>query len=318
MDCVVLAGSGHAYKDVKGSNNKAFLTLNGKPIMWYVLNQLIQVERIERIMITGPREPIEQVLAMTPFVERIAEKKSNILVFDDLGDVLNSALNALEKTGGIKDPNRWVFVVPSDIPFARKGEVEQFLDRCELDKYDFFSGVVSSKALSNFYPTETLPGIKMAYFHTAEEDFRISNMHLARVANIHNLGYLRKTYSMRYLKKLKNIVWMVFELSKLCVRIPGAISFFLNASLTGILYRKGYQRLPNWLRKRNRIHKPESYISKILETRFKIVPTDYGAMALDIDNDTDFDTIRLRFEEWNDLLDRQVGQTHSQDAGEAT
>lgn len=305
MDCVVLAGSGHAYKDVRGASNKAFLKIKGRPIIWYIFRELAHIEPIRRIIITGPKDEINAFLEDQEF----SNYPKEIVVFEDRGDVLANALYALRNTGSITDPDRLVFVLPCDVPFIRKDEILQFFERCDMNSFDFCSGVVSAEALSRFYPNNGKPGINMAYFHAKEGDFRISNMHLVRIANVNNMDYLKKTYAMRYLKKIKNVLRMVLELMKLSFRIPGAAFYFMRMSIAGFMFRAGYTTVPNWLRRFNSTKKPEHYISTILKTRFKIVETDFGAMALDIDNDKDFETICLRFDEWNNTIDELIRNT---------
>jgi molybdopterin-guanine dinucleotide biosynthesis protein A len=302
MDCVVLAGSGNAYKRVNDAPNKAFLKIKNQPILFYILRELADIEEIDRIIITGPKTKLDEYLSSPEY----KDYPKQILTFEDQGDVLTNALYALENAPVEDEENRLSFVLPCDVPFIRKEEIKQFLDRCDMEQYDFCSGIVSAKALSRFYPSDGKPGIQMAYFHAKEGDFRISNMHLARIHKVHNMDYLKKTYAVRYLKKFRNIMTMVWELLKLSIRIPGANFYFLRMSLAGYLMRRGRTRFPNWLRQFNSFRHPESYISKILKTRYHIVETDYGVMALDIDNDTDFATILQRFDEWNEMIDHDI------------
>ncbi|MCD4653359.1 NTP transferase domain-containing protein [bacterium] len=62
MDCVILAGTHRNPKRLIKNQNKAFLELNGKPLIAYVVEACLKSKRLQRLVVVGPRNELEKAL----------------------------------------------------------------------------------------------------------------------------------------------------------------------------------------------------------------------------------------------------------------
>lgn len=83
MDAVILAGTHRNPKRLIHQKNKAFLELNGRPLVAYVVRACLQSHSINRVVVVGPRNELEAALAgiTTEFPERLilVQQRSRIL-----------------------------------------------------------------------------------------------------------------------------------------------------------------------------------------------------------------------------------------------
>ncbi|MDJ0839768.1 MAG: NTP transferase domain-containing protein [Acidobacteriota bacterium] len=295
MDCIVLVGNREHYRNVHHADNKAFLVIHGRTILQMMLDELQQVDAVSRLILVGPAEKLKEHLDEVYGPDGYPKQ---VLIVKQAGDLVSNVLAGLEASAEDAPADRHVLILPSDLPLMIAEEVRQFIDLCDMDRYDYVLGMTHDNALEIFYPTEDLPGVKMAYFHLAGGLYRINNMHMARPSAVKRLDFFRKTYAMRYQKKLVNNIKMTWTFFKQVLRAPQGIFFYLGMFICMHLSKWGFKRISNWIQSFLPISSGCRNISRILGCRFGVVVTDLGGAAIDVDNDPDFAAISVRHEEW--------------------
>ena len=294
MDCIVLVGNRDSYRQVSLEQNKAFLKVGSRTILEIILAELQRVDEIERILMVGPTDRLEKLLA-----EKVRNNYSKpLLVFEQKKDLLENALAAIDATADSQPHDRYVLILPSDIPLVTAPEVRQFIQRCDMSSHDYIVGLTTSEALSRFYPSGDEPGVVMSYFHLSAGKFRVNNIHMVRPSAFRNLEYIRRTYAMRYQKEFSNIVRMIWQLTVMIFKAPAAIFFYLGMHTANMFRACKLFRLARFMEKGLKMETVEKSITYILGTRFHLVITDFGGSAIDVDNEKDYQTVCRRYEEW--------------------
>lgn len=297
MDCIVLAGNRENYRAVSQKSNKAFLEVQSQPILRIMLGELEKVRDIDRLLLVGPKQQLTELVAKgLP-----KDYPKPILIFEQQTDLVANIQEVIDATQEKPDPDRYLLILPSDIPLMIAEEVREFISQCDMRRYDMVSGLTTSEALSRYYPTETLPGVRMTYFFFRQGRYRINNMHMVRPTALEDAQYIRKTYAMRYQKELGNIIKMVFHLLLVGLRSPSGIFIYLGMSSARWFDGIGWRRMSRWCRKAFPLERAAKSISKVLRTRFHLAVTHFGGAAIDVDNDADYKAIVTRFEEWVSL-----------------
>ena len=216
-DAILVAGEEKSSYNVH-HQNKAFLTINGKCIIHYIVESLQQVESIQDIYIVGPKEKLNQVFISgrvdlkSPKTIHIVEQKTNLYenVWHTFLQSLKDENGELPNTDTHRD--RAVLIVPCDAPMMTSQEVGYFISHANMENYDHVLGMVSREKLKYFYPQKRKQGIKMAYLHLKEDSFRINNLHLVKPLRIENREYIQKMYQYRYQRNFKNLVFFGLSL----------------------------------------------------------------------------------------------------------
>ena len=216
-DAILVAGEEKSSYNVH-HQNKAFLTINGKCIIHYIVESLQQVESIQDIYIVGPKEKLNQVFLSgrvdlkSPKTIHIVEQKTNLYqnVWHTFLQSLKDENGELPNTDTHRD--RAVLIVPCAAPMMTSQEVGYFISHANMENYDHVLGMVSREKLKYFYPQERKQGIKMAYLHLKEDSFRINNLHLVKPLRIENREYIQKMYQYRYQRNFKNLVFFGLSL----------------------------------------------------------------------------------------------------------
>jgi len=294
MDCIILAGNRENYRAVSHKPNKAFLEVSGQPILKIMLLELEKVPEIDRILLVGPERQIADLVA-NELPDGYAKP---LLIFEQQSDLVANILEVVDATQESPDPDRYVLILPSDIPLMTCEEVREFVAQCDMSQYDMVSGVTTSEALSRYYPTESSPGVRMAYFFFREGHYRINNMHMVRPSALDGAEYIRKTYAIRYQKEFRNILKMIFQLMLVALRSPAGIFIYLGMSSARWCHEMGWEGMSRWFRRWFPLKRAAKSISKVLGTRFHIAVTKYGGAAIDVDNEADYEAIVARFDEW--------------------
>tara|TARA_B100000686_G_scaffold346168_1_gene432258 strand:- start:6690 stop:7679 length:990 start_codon:yes stop_codon:yes gene_type:complete len=306
FDAILLAGEGESSFKVY-NRHKAFLKINDKCIISYVLETLQQVESIRRIYIVGLKDKIIQPLKdlridmSYPKPIHIVQQRANLYE-----NIWYTFLETLAPEGEEPDLScdenieKAVLIVPCDAPLITPHEVEYFVSRADTKQYDHISGLTARENLEHFYPKKGLPGIKMAYLHLKEKKYRINNLHLVKPLRIGNREYVQKMYQYRYQRNIKNV--FLFGLS-LLIDNPINLRYYFGLQL-GLFFSKcKLEFLADYFRAWTPKRDTELCISNVLKTRFTGMETPFPGAALDIDNDRDFEVIRTRFNEWQHYLE---------------
>ena len=300
-DVILVAGEGKSSYKVH-HQNKAFLTINGKCIIHYIVETLQTVESIQDIYVVGPKAKLDQVFLSghvdlkSPKRVHVFEQRENLYE-----NVWHTFLQSLRDESG-DAPNteshrdRAVLVVPCDAPLMTKQEVEYFISHADMENFDHVLGLVSHKKLEHFYPQEGKPGIKMAYLHIKEDSFRINNLHLVKPLRIENREYIQKMYQYRYQRNFKNLI--LFGLSVFGKVKTRHYKNYISLQLCLFFASLKLNSLVNYFRRWNPKIEVEKRICTIMKTRFTALEVPYPGAALDIDNAKDYEAMKIRFDEW--------------------
>lgn len=307
IDAIIAAG------EKKGSHtviqqNKAFLPLNGKPLIHYIIKALDQVSQINSIIIVGPIQKLNQHLIKTKLISKIqkeiifVEEKSNILENAKAGFVASiKEINDSTPFHQLKNTqyeNKSVFYLPSDIPLVTSFEIIEFLSKADMDNYDYSIGLCNEKSLVNYYPSDSSPGIRMSYFHIKEGRFRQNNFHLGKPLKVRNLMQIENMYEMRYQTKISNVIMTIFRLIKSNKKIYKSLWHYLLLQLGLFSYTYKLGTPYRAFTQINSIKSIINCINHLLGTRIEVVVTNYGGAALDCDNAESYKSISEMYNEW--------------------
>ena len=139
FDAVVLAGGGVEPLTVQEKvANKAFIDLNGRPLLAYILESLEQAPSIRRVFVVGP---FDELLAL--------QREGHLFTaLPEEGGMLDNAATALSKVR----QDGLCLLVTGDIPLLSAGIVEQFLALCAPFEADFFYPVISRESCERRFP----------------------------------------------------------------------------------------------------------------------------------------------------------------------
>jgi GTP:adenosylcobinamide-phosphate guanylyltransferase len=302
ITAVLLAGDSGAIKNVLGQN-KAFLYINDKLILFYVLKALDEAKQIDKIFLVGPKTRIEKHINKW-------DVKTSLTVIDQKSNVYENTMSAfLQSLPGYSDqkseeelekvhPDQPILIVAADIPILVGAEIDHFITHADLQNYDTILGITTESVMKKFYPTDTTPGIQMTCFHMKEFLFRQSNIMLLKPFQLKNRKYLQLMYDMRYQKKISlalKLAWTLLKLTKGSLAI--LYDFFalhLNMRLTGVI-PASLMRLTRGMTNRSRLCRN---ISMLLDTRFCVLENPLGGAALDTDNEQDYRAMQEMFDTW--------------------
>lgn len=300
-DAILVAGEGKSSYKVH-HQNKAFLTINGKCLIHYIVETLQNVNSIQDIYIVGPKEKLDQVFLSgrvdlnSPKRIHIVEQRSNLYenVWHTFLQSLKDENGEVPSTDTHRD--RAVLIVPCDSPLMTPHEVEYFISHADMENYDHVLGLVSRKKLEYFYPKDGKPGIKMAYLHIKEDSFRINNLHLVKPLRIENREYIQKMYQYRYQRNFKNLV--LFGLSIFGKDKARHYKNYIGLQVCLFFASLRLDSLVDYFRTLNPKTELEKIICTIMKTRFMALEVPFAGAALDIDNAKDYDAMKIRFDDW--------------------
>ncbi len=307
-DALLVAGEGkNSYKVYH--RHKAFLQIEGKCVISYVIEALQGADSVRNITIIGPREEIlkhldeDRIHSAGPKPIQVLEQKRNL--FENVWTgFLNTLPEEVPENELENSPyrDRAVLVVPCDSPLITPHEIDYFVQNCDLENYDQILGLTPEENLRPFYPEPGKPGVKMAYLHLREHRYRINNLHLVKPIRIGNRHYVHQMYHYRYQRNFKNVIlfgWEIIGKDKKS-RYRYYIGLLLGLFFSWLNIKPLVRWSRSWVPKQGL----EECISNIMDTRFMGLESPLPGAALDIDNAQDYEAIKLRFKEWRDYLNR--------------
>lgn len=307
-DALLVAGEGkNSYKVY--DRHKAFLQIEGKCVISYVIEALQGADSVRNITIIGPREEIlkhmekDGINSAGPKPIQVLEQKRNLYENVWTG-FLNTLPEGVPENELENSPyrDRAVLVVPCDSPLITPHEIDYFVQHCDPENYDQILGLTPEESLQPFYPEPGKPGVKMAYLHLREHRYRINNLHLVKPIRIGNRHYVRQMYHYRYQRNFKNVIlfgWKIIGKDKKN-RYRYYIGLLLGLFFSWLHLKPLVKWSRSWVPKQGL----EECISNIMDTRFMGLESPLPGAALDIDNARDYEAIKLRFKEWRDYLNR--------------
>ncbi len=140
FDAVVLAGGGkpEPLTEQEQVSNKAFILVNGRPLLAYILKALQEAASINKIVVVGPDEELRQ----------LNEEGYNFEPVQERGSMLDNLAAGFESV----DRERQCLVVTADIPLINASIIETFLGLCEPHDHDLYYPILDKEACVRHFP----------------------------------------------------------------------------------------------------------------------------------------------------------------------
>lgn len=160
IQVVILAGDSEDHKISPGKTirNKAFLTLNGRKMIDYVLDCYLNMEEVTDIAVAGPPDGLRGLVGVTPIPQR--------------EDMIENV-----QAGAALFPDGWLLLSTSDIPLITPEAIRDFLGRCS--EADLFYPLIEKYDCQRRYPE-----MERTWVRLAEGEFTGGNVILVRAASI--------------------------------------------------------------------------------------------------------------------------------------
>jgi GTP:adenosylcobinamide-phosphate guanylyltransferase len=312
IQAILLAGDGGASKAVRGAS-KAFVEIAGKPMVVHVVEALLHTPEVSEVFATGDTLKLEKAFAEHGCVALSAARGRALHVVPQgatlYENIWNSFLRSLPPTTE-PDPEHAVLVVPSDIPLVIPQEISEFLAKAAKLEADYVIGLTPEEALEPYRPHAGEPGIEMAYFNLREGRLRQNNLHCVRPLKMRNRHYVQDMYENRYQKEWGNMLRLAWRVLSREWRNLWVLGFYLVMHVAGVLQRRGYRRLSDWVRQFAALPTVERGMSDLLQTRVLCTTTGLGGAALDIDNSEDLEVAERMFARWKREQQARAGLQH--------
>jgi molybdopterin-guanine dinucleotide biosynthesis protein A len=305
IDAAILIGDRGKIRPIQGEN-KNFLDLNGLPLFFYAVKALEESQYVNQIFIVGDQDRIQKIITRNSRVLKAPDKiialeqrrnlfENAFVAFDDALDVERKNNRSPEWAGEEKA----MLYMPGDTPLITPQEIDEFLEKCDVNSIDYSLGMSTEEGLMPFYPTEKERGIKMAYFYVKGKKYRLNNLHLIKPFKIKNRHSIQRMYDYRYQKQFIYFLKLLLGFYRAHVQRRG-IYYFLILHWNLFLSRIGLESLTPPFRRMISVEDIEDVVRNFLGCRFKIVETNLTGAALDIDNEKDYETMKIRFHFWRE------------------
>lgn len=153
VNCLILAGN--SKEELKSKTNKAFIELNFKPMIVYVIEALKYSKVIDKIAVVGPAKELE---SLQSFVD---------IIVDSDDTLLNNV------AAGVKyfQNDKMLLISTSDIPFLTGEAVEDFVRKSLDSNADICYPIVQKQTCDDAFPEA-----KRTYAHLKEGQFTGGNL----------------------------------------------------------------------------------------------------------------------------------------------
>ncbi len=300
LDAVVLAGTHQNPKRLIAGCNKAFLEVSGQVLIRYVVNALVDAERIGQIFVVGPEEELKKTLAGISSRVQIIAQRGKMLTNCWAGIEASENRHKSDSTKGLKE--RPLLIISCDLPLVTSRSIDDFVSRCARvdnasDKpYAMLAGVVDEIGVKPFYPSVDKQGIKRPFVELECGRLRLANIYVGRPRNLSHQEFLQTGFSYRKAIDWRNVVALIFNF----LRSQGgwqAAWLAMRIQLT-LMLSKGKGRWYRRLKMGNTQERVEKSLSEVLGGPVKIVVTPYGGLSLDVDDQDDFQILDACYQDW--------------------
>jgi len=140
FDALVLAGGNKAepLAEHEGLANKAFILIDGKPMLAYILEGLSRAPSVKRIVVVGPAD----------HMAALREDGYSFTAVPEAGTMLDNAAAGLSAV----EPEKLCLIVTADIPLLEAATVEEFLKLCEPFDADFYYPILTRESCASRFP----------------------------------------------------------------------------------------------------------------------------------------------------------------------
>jgi len=299
LDAVVLAGTDRRPERLIAGSNKAFLEMGGQVLVRRVVDALLEASSIGHIYVVGPATELENVLPRSP----------RLSVVDQIGKMLSNTWAGIrasearhEASAGAGSVERPILFLSADLPLISAAAVEDFIGRCARQDaasktpYSLLVGVSEESTLRRFYPEANKPGIVRPYVHLSSGRFRLSNIYVGRPHSLAHQEFVQIGFSNRKAKNVRNVVALAWSFLSQGRCWPAAW-LTLRLQITLMAARRKW-RIYQRMRRKNTPERIERACGAILGGSVRLVPSPFGGLSLDVDDEKDFRVLDQRFEDW--------------------
>ncbi|HVN39748.1 MAG TPA: NTP transferase domain-containing protein [Myxococcota bacterium] len=305
IPAIVAAGDLRAAKAIHGES-KAYLEIGGVALVARTVATLQAVPEVGEVWVVGNADRLRGVLGHEAFRSGLRKPLHVVPQFRNLYENGWETFRRLLPGAGPdgrdpqpSDTDTAVLYLPVDIPFATPEEISAFVRQSLEAGCDYALGLVTEESMRGFYPSAPgAPGIRMAYFNLREGRFRQSNLHLIRPARIRNRHYIDEMYEHRHQREFGPILALAWRLLRSERGGFGVLGYFLLMHLAGLTDRWGLTFAADALRRLIPTARIERGVSALLGGSFRLIVTEAGGCAADVDTETDFDSAKLCFDVW--------------------
>jgi len=305
IPAVVTAGDRTAARPVYGES-KVFLELEGLPLVAHVVRTLQRVPEVSEVWVVGDPGRLEKALGSEALRRELRKPLRVVPQFRNLYENAWQSYRRLLPDAGPEgrepteaDREQRVLYLSGDLPFATPEEISDFVQQAAGRGCDFCLGLVTEESMRGFAPGAAGgPGIRMAYFNLREGRFRQSNLFLVKPGRIGNRHYVEEMYEHRYQRQFGQIVALAWRLLRSEAGGLRLLLYYALMHLASIADRRGWRRCADWIRRALPVARVEATLSRLLRASFRLVVTEVGGCAVDIDNEPDYDAAKARFTEW--------------------
>jgi GTP:adenosylcobinamide-phosphate guanylyltransferase len=300
LDAIVLAGTHRNPKRTIMGQNKAFLTVDGRPLLRHVVEALLGTQSISRIFAVGPVDEMTVALDGVSGQVQLVPQEGNVLTNCWAG------IHASDKqrASGNDETARMrpFLIISSDLPLVSSASLDDFVARCADEDlaaekpYGLMVGVADEPGVAPYYPDGDKPGIVRPFVELEFARVRLANIYVARPWQLTHQEFLQTGFDHRKAVKWRNVVSLAFSF---LTQEGGLRSAWLTMRLQATLLaaRRG-GRLYRLLRRGNTRERVEAASSTVLGGPLRFVVTPFGSLSLDVDDEADFQVFNARYHDW--------------------
>jgi GTP:adenosylcobinamide-phosphate guanylyltransferase len=297
MDAIVLAGTHSNPRRLIQGRNKAFLEIDGRPLVRHVVDALVEARTVRHIYVVGPTDELAPLLIDVPAARCVPQEGKfvrNGWAGVHARDAEEPSLDEAERR------ERPLLLISCDLPLVSGGSIDDFIERCAaMDReagcgHAMFVGVAEDSALRPFYGVEA--GMERPLVQMNEGLYRLSNIYVARPYKLEHWEFLQTSFNLRKAKDWHNVAKLVFSLFS---QHGGWFAAWMTARLQlAAMLRHGQGRLYQRLRAGNTFEKIDRGVSTVLGGKVRLVDSPYGGLSLDVDDEADYELLRDHYHEW--------------------
>lgn len=300
VDAIVLAGT---HRDPKRSimgRNKAFLKIDGRPLLRHVVDALLGAQSIARIFVVGPVNEMRDALDGVPDAVQVVPQEGHMLANCWAGVHASERLRAPESDeAAVLRP---YLIISSDLPLISPESLDDFVARCADDDrasdepYGLMVGLIDKPGVAPFGPGGDKPGIIRPFVHLEFAQVRLANIYVARPQILTHQEFLQTGFNFRKAIDWRNVVGLAFSILSQKGGLTAAWRT-LRLQATLMSSRRG-GRLYRWLRRGNTRERMEASCGSVLGCPLRLVITPFGGLSLDVDDEDDFEVLSARYRDW--------------------
>ncbi len=309
IPAVVAAGDRRAAKRIRGES-KPYLQMAGRSLVAHVVALLQEVPEVSEVWVVGDAERLEATLLGDATG---AELRKPLHV---LGQFRNLYENAWESYRRLladappegRDPqsdadrDQPVLYLSADIPFATAHEISVFVQRATASGAEYALGLCTKESMQGFLPRAPgEPGIEVATFNLREGRYRQSNLHLVQPARLRKRHLIEDMYEQRHQRRWGPILRLAWQLLRADGGGAAVLYYYALMHFASVSDRKGFARLSNWLRRKIPMARIERGCGTLIGADFRLVVTEVGGCAIDIDTEQEYEAAQACFEEWTQM-----------------